>query len=85
MSIDKLALTKKIIHVTVGAGVSKVVNDIIENNTTVETPLDVVKVWIGSIMIGSMVADHGRKHLDTKLDKMVSTWEEHKAKAETPA
>lgn len=77
----KLALAKMAINLIAGAGVSKVVNDVIRNNTTLETPRDVAEVWVGSVVIGSMVADAGQKHVNAKLDKAVAWWEERKTKA----
>lgn len=70
---DKLAIAKLVINFTAGAGVSKVINDIIRNNTTVETTQDAFKVWTGSIVIGSMAADAGSKHVNTKIDA-VANW-----------
>lgn len=80
--LDKLSLAKMAVNVTAGAGVSKVVNDVIRNNTTVETLPDAVKVTIGSVVIGSMIADAGSKHVNAKLDAVVNWWEERKQNAD---
>lgn len=76
---SKLAFAKMAINFTAGAGVSKVINDIIRNNTTVETAGDAAKVWVGSIVIGSMAADAGSKHVNTKVDAVVNWFEQRKA------
>lgn len=72
---DKFAIAKLVINLAAGAGVSKVVNDIISNNTTVETTADAVKVWTGSIVIGSMAADAGSKHVNAKVDQVAAWWD----------
>lgn len=75
---DKLAIAKLAINVAAGAGVSKVVKDIINLNTEVQTTTDAAKVWIGSVVIGSMAADSASKHVNTKVDAVVNWWEERK-------
>jgi hypothetical protein len=76
---DKFAIAKLVINFAAGAGVSKVVNDIITNNTTVETTTDAAKVWAGSVVIGSMVAEAGSKHVNAKVDAVEAWWENRKA------
>lgn len=84
MKVDKLALSKMAINFAAGAGVSKVVNDIIKNNTEVETVKDALEVAIGSLVLGSMAADAGSKHVNTKVDAIVAWWGQRKAdKAES--
>lgn len=76
---NKLAIAKIAINFAAGAGVSKVVNDIIRNNVTIETTSDAAKVWIGSAVIGSMAADAGSKHVNAKVDMVTSWFEQRKA------
>lgn len=76
---DKYAIAKLVINFAAGAGVSKVVNDIIKNNTTVETTADAAKVWAGSVVIGSMAADAGSKHVNAKVDAVTDWWKSRKA------
>lgn len=75
---NKLAIAKLIVNFAAGAGVSKVVNDIIRSNTTVETTQDAFKVWTGSVVIGSMAADAGSKHVNAKIDSAVNWFEARK-------
>jgi hypothetical protein len=75
---DKLRIAKAITKIIAGIGVSKVVNDIITNNTTVENVGDAAKVWAGSIVIGSMVAANASEHVDTKFDAVVAWFEDRK-------
>lgn len=81
---NKLAIAKLVVNAAAGAGVSKVINDIIQNNTTVETTADAVKVWVGSGVIGMMAADAGSKHVNAKFDS-VAAWFEARKEAKTEA
>jgi hypothetical protein len=76
---DKLFIAKAAINVIAGAGVSKVVNDIIQMNTVTETNTDKAKVWIGSAIIGSMAADRSSEYVGDKIDKAVAWWTARKA------
>lgn len=62
-------------------GVSKVVNDIIRNNTTIVTTTDAVRVWAGSLVIGSMIADSAAKHINDRVTEIIE-W--RNGKQETP-
>lgn len=76
---NKVALARLAVHLVGAAGVSKVVNDIISNNTSIETTADAVKVWAGAIVIGSMVAEQAQKHVDTRMNQAQTWWEARKA------
>lgn len=80
--MSKFAIAKMAINFVAGASVSKVVNDVIRNNTTVETTWDAAEVWMGSVVIGSMVADAGSKHVNHKMDRIAAWWE---SRDDTPA
>lgn len=64
----KLDIIKTAVNFAAGAGVSKVVHDIIQNNTDPEDLVDKTKVVVGSAVIGSMVADRASEHVNAKID-----------------
>lgn len=76
---DKLPLIKLAAHLVASVGVSKVVNDIISNNTRIETTADAVKVWTGSVVIGSMIAENASNHVSNRIDSVVAWHESRKA------
>lgn len=78
-----LGTIKFAVHVIASLGVSKVVNDIIVNNTTVVTTIDQVRVAAGSLVIGSMLADTMSKHVDMRVNEIVAWNEKRKAEQET--
>ena len=83
---SQIGLVKLGINVVASASVWKIVNDVIRTNVVVETGADVVKVWTGSLIIGSMVADQASKHVNEKLDAALA-WMEARAnenRVETP-
>ena len=69
MASNQIALVKLAVNVVARASVWKVVNDVIRNNVAIETTADAVKVWTGSLVIGSMVADQAQKHVNYQLDR----------------
>jgi hypothetical protein len=83
MPTNQLALLRLVTNVVASASVWKVVNEIIRNNVVVETTADAVKVWTGSLIIGSMITDQASTHVNHHFDRAVTWWEEYKDK--TPA
>jgi len=67
------------VHVIASIGVSKVINDIITNNTNVVTTADAVKVMTGSIVLGSMIAEQASNHVNNRVDAVIAWNESRKA------
>ena len=80
---DKLPIVKLAVHVIASLGVSKVINDIIQSNTNVETTADAVRVAAGSVVIGSMIAEHASNHVQARLDAL-SAWHASRKATEVP-
>lgn len=62
-----------------GLGVSKIVADIVKNNAHVVTTADAVKVWAGSLVLGSMIVEQSSNHID-RLTSEVVAWRESRKK-----
>jgi hypothetical protein len=82
MPTAQINLVKLGVNLVASASVWKVVNDVIRNNVTIQTNADVVKVWTGSLIIGSMVADQASKHVNEKVDQVGDWWEHRKDEKE---
>ena len=85
-SASQIGLVKLGLNVVASASVWKVVNEVIKNNVVVESTADVVKIWTGSLIIGSMVADQASKHVNEKFDAGIA-WLDARAnenRVETP-
>jgi hypothetical protein len=77
MQTSQINLLKLATNVVASASVWKVVNDVIRHNVSVQTTADQVKVWTGSMIIGSMVADQASQHVNKNFDKAVE-WLENR-------
>jgi hypothetical protein len=75
---EKITFAKFGINLISTIGVSKVVRDIIQNNTNVETTADAVKVTVGSFVIGGMVAEQASEHVNRRVDGAIAWYESRK-------
>lgn len=69
--MTKLEIAKKATSIIVGLGTSKVVRDIINNNTQPRNILDQITIGVTSVVSGSMVAVHTKEHADHMIDEAV--------------
>lgn len=72
--MNKLDIAKRVASTIVGLGTTKIVNDVIRNNTDTETTADKVKVTAGALVIGSMAADATSSYTDQKIDEIAAWW-----------
>lgn len=66
--MDLFNVAKIATHIVTSFGVTKVLNDVIKNNTTVVTTTDKVLVKVGSFVLSSMVLDSASKRVTKMLD-----------------
>jgi hypothetical protein len=76
---EQVPIAKFAVQVVASIGVSKVVNDIIKNNTTILTQMDNLKVGVGSLVIGSMIADQTMKNVSDRYDSVAAWYANRKA------
>jgi hypothetical protein len=72
--MDKIAIAKGTVTLIVGAGTSKIVHQIIKNNTEPQSVVDTVTILIGSFVFASMAVDASKKYTDSKLDEFIALW-----------
>lgn len=77
--MPKLHYIKLAAQFVVGASVSKVINDVITNNTDPETTIDQIEITVGSAALGWMVSDMAKEWTDTKIDQIAEQVNEIKA------
>lgn len=75
MVSSSLPIGRLAVQIVSTVGVSKVVNDIIVNNTNVQTTLDAIKVWTGSLVIGAVVVETTSNYVDAKMTQLAA-WNE---------
>ena len=68
--MTKLDIVKKAVSFVVGAGVSKIVHDIIANNVETEKIHHQVSVPVASVVIGMAAADATSSYTDAKIDEI---------------
>lgn len=77
--MPKLHYIKLAAQFVIGASVSKVINDVITNNTDPETQIEQIEITVGSAALGWMVSDMAKEWTDTKIDQAAEQIEDIKA------
>ncbi len=78
--MNKLDVTKNIVRFVVGAGVTKIVNDVISNNTNPEKVTEKVTIVAGGVVLGMMASDASKVYTSAKIDEYVAAWKNLKSK-----
>lgn len=77
--MNKLDVTKAVVNFVVGAGVTKIVNDIVANNTNPENIYQKVTVVSGAVVVGMMAKDASKVYTSAKIDEYAQSLRELKA------
>jgi hypothetical protein len=72
--VNKTEIAKRVVSTVVGLGTTKIVNDVIANNTTAEKLHEKVEVKAGAVVMGMVVADQTSKYTDQKIDEITAWW-----------
>jgi hypothetical protein len=72
LSFEQIKLIKAVANIATVMSVTKVTKDIIVNNTEVVTGFDQARVWIGSFVIGGMMAESASAHVDRRIDGAIA-------------
>lgn len=70
-----VTVVKTVAQIIGGLGVSKVVGQVIQNNTTIVTVTDAILVRAGSLVISSIAIDHATSHIGDIFDNIVENIE----------
>lgn len=68
-------LIKAAAQIVGGLGVSKIVHQVVQNNTTVVTLTDTILIRAGSLVLGSIAVDHATTHVAEMVDEIVNNFE----------
>lgn len=74
MTIDGIGITKKVVGIVVGAGVSKIAHAIIQNNISPEKVIDKITVVSASVVLGSMAREATKEYTDRQIDNAVTAY-----------
>jgi hypothetical protein len=77
--LNYLPVAKLSVQFVAGLGVSKIVADIVKNNVNVVTTADAVKVWTGSLVLGSIIIEQSSNHVERVANDVAAALEKRKA------
>jgi hypothetical protein len=77
-----LGTVKLAINIVGSLGVGKILSDVVKNNTTIVTPLDKLLVNSGTLVLGTMIGQKAKEHVDTTIDNGIQMVKDAKEKAE---
>lgn len=76
--MTKLEMTKRAAKIVVGTSVSFTIANVLRNNVSPAKPSQTAQVWIGSIVVGVMVAEKAEIWIDNKIDELIESYNESK-------
>lgn len=78
------AIGKAGVQLIAALGVTRVVAEVVRNNTTVVTTLDKILINTGGFVLGSIVVDHANDRVNYAFEKF-SEWNEQRKEEEAKA
>lgn len=75
-------LVKAGVQIVAALGVTRVVTEVIRNNTTVVTTMDKILVNTGGFVLGTIIVDHASDRVNYAFDKFVDWSEQRKEEVE---
>jgi hypothetical protein len=70
--VSGLTVAKLAVNIVSSLGVSKILGDVIKNNTNVVTTVDKVLVNAGTLVLGTMVVEKASDHVNTTMDNVIN-------------
>lgn len=77
-----LTVAKLAVNIVSSLGVSKILSDVIKNNTTVVTTVDRILVNAGSLVLGTMVVGKASDHVNATMDGAINKIRKSKEESE---
>lgn len=77
-----LTVAKLAVNIVSSLGVSKILSDVIKNNTTIETVVDKILVHSGSLVLGTMVVGKASDHVNATMDGAINKIRKSKEESE---
>lgn len=76
--MSAFTLARAGVQIVAALGVTKVVTQVIQNNTTIVTTVDKVLINTGAFVLGSIVVDHASDRVNYAMNKFVDWSEKRK-------
>lgn len=80
--MSAFALAKAGVQIVAALGVTRVVAEVIKNNTTMVTTLDKILVNTGGFVLGGIIIDHASDRVQLKIDQFEEWKEKRKEEIE---
>jgi hypothetical protein len=71
-------IAKKVVKTVVGVSTSFTVSNALKNNVASDNPVQKTEIYIGSAVVGMMVADAAERYIDKVFDTVVGAYEDLK-------
>jgi hypothetical protein len=84
ISEKQARFVKGVATLIVGLGTTKIVRDVIANNTSTETLPEKVTVTAASAAIGGIATEKTKSYTDAKIDEWIDRWNGKKNPLPTP-
>ncbi len=81
--MNKTKITKMIAKNVVGMSVGFTVSNVIASNVHITKTHHKVMVYVGAMVVGSMVAKKAEQHVDEQIDAIIELWTDVSTQVET--
>ena len=78
--MNPLAIAKVVVSLVSGAGISKIVSDVVRNNVSMLTPIQKATVGTGAFVVGAMIIDSSVEFIDRQINLIVNAVDENRDK-----
>ena len=68
--MTKKDITKAIVCNVVGFSTSFTIANLIRRNLDTDSKLQNAEIWVGSVVVGAMIADRAREFVSTEIDEI---------------
>jgi len=76
---DALPVIRVVAQIVAGFGVGGVVKNLVANNTSAISTFGTARIWVGSMVLGSMAVDAAMKHVDDQFAQAIEWHEKRKS------
>lgn len=75
--MTKLELTKTVATIIVGSGTTKIVGQVVRNNTDPKNLSEQIQIAAGTVAIGALAADVTKAYTGAKIDAAAAWWQKN--------
>jgi len=76
--MTKTDITKAVVRNIVGYTTSFTIANLIRRNLQTESTIETVEIYVGSVVVGAMIAESAQKYVDKEIDDLTAAWKSMK-------